>query len=318
MVRTENGITKAQLMDEALLEKFFLSLNVRPRSVADYRYSLKSFFRYLNERGIEEPAREHVFAYRDSLLESGKKPSTVHAYVVAVKLFFRWLCQEGLYHDIANLVKTPGQRNEHRRYALTSRQALALLNHIDRSTLKGLRNYAMLTVMVVGGLRCVEVSRAKVGDFTRRGNDTVLYVYGKGRDDSDTEYIRLPVNARKAIREYLKERGNVGQNAPLFACTGNRNINGPLSTRTISKIAKDAMLTAGYDSDRLCAHSLRHTAVTLALKGGENLEAVKEFARHTNVNTTLIYSHAIDREHSTCSRTVEKVIFGGKRSGIKK
>ena len=304
--------TTAQLMDEALLERFFASLNVRTSSAASYRRSLRSFFAYLMRQEIERPTREHALAYRDYLIETGKKASTVHAYIAVIKMFFRWVAQEGIYRDIAGNVKVPSSGHSHRRDALTSRQALALLNHVDRSTLKGLRNYAMLTVMVVGGLRCIEIARAKVRDFTKRGNDAVLYVYGKGRDDSDTEYVRLPCNARKAIRDYLKGRGASGQDAPLFACIGNRNVNGPLSTRIISKIAKDALLHAGYDSDRLCAHSLRHTAVTLALKGGENLEAVKEFARHTHVNTTLIYSHAVDRENSTCSRTVERAIFGKK------
>ncbi|MBQ9565589.1 MAG: tyrosine-type recombinase/integrase [Synergistaceae bacterium] len=313
-MNVQNNMTAAQLMEDRVLEKFFLSAGLRPRSVEDYTRGIKTFCAYLADQGVVQPRREHILAYRDFLIKAGKKPSTIHSYIIPLRVFFRWLACEGIYDNIADHIKAPDPSNDaHRRDALTARQTLNLLNAIDRSSLRGLRNYAMLTLMVVCGLRCVEVSRAKVGDFAKRGNDTVLYVYGKGRDDSRTEYVRLPINARRALRTYLKERGRVERDAPLFACTGNRHPNGPLSTRIVSKIVKDALRSAGYNSDRLCAHSLRHTAVTLALKGGEKLEAVKEFARHINVNTTLIYSHAIDRERSTCTRTIERAIFGVKR-----
>ena len=306
----QSSITAAQFMDEGLLRRFFMSTSLRPRSVEDYTYSIKTFCAYLAGRGIDHPTREDISAYRDSLVVAGKKPSTIHSYIIPLRVFFRWLAREGIYDNIADYIKAPGYNASHRRDALTANQASTLLNTIDRSTLKGLRDYAILTLMVVCGLRCIEVSRAKVGDFTKRGNDAVLYVYGKGRDDSQTEYVRLPLNARKALRAYLKGRGSAGQDEPLFACTGNRNPNGPLSTRIISKIVKDALRSAGYDNDRLCAHSLRHTAVTLALKRGEPLEAVQKFARHTNISTTLIYSHAIDQEHCTCTRSIEEAIFG--------
>lgn len=69
------------------------------------------------------------------------------------------------------------------------------------------------------------------------------------------------------------------------------------------------MRNAGYDSDRLTAHSLRHTAITLSLKNGESLQEVQQFARHTNINTTLIYAHNLEREQNTCSNTISNSIF---------
>ena len=308
-MNTQSSSTVERLMDEACLERFLLSLNVRPRSVAAYRHNLKAFFNYLVEQGIRQPVSEHVFAYRNFLVKEGKKPSTVHAYIASVRMFFRWTADEGLYDNIAEGIRVPGSGHIHRRDALTAHQARNVLGKIDCSVLKGLRNYAIVALMTIGGLRCIEVSRAKVGDFTRRGKNTVLYIYGKGRDGSGAEYIRLSPCIKQALRTYLDKRGKVEPEAPLFAGVGNRNRHAPLSTRMISKIVKDCLREAGYDSDRLCAHSLRHTAVTLALKGGEKLEAVKEFARHTSVNTTLIYSHAIDLERSTCSQTIEREIF---------
>ena len=297
------------VLDKALLEKFSLFQNIRPRSMSVYQHNLRNFFNYLAEQGIAQPDREHVFAYRNFLIKDGKKPATVQAYIMAVRVFFRWTADEGLYDNIAEQVRVPAAPRVQRRDALTARQVRNLLDRTDRSGLKGLRDYAIVALMAIGGLRCIEVSRAKVRDFFKRGNRTFLYIYGKGCDDSGEEYIRLSSGVQQALQAYLDKRGDPEPDAPLFASVGNRNQNGPLSTRIISKIVKDALLKAGYDSDRLCAHSLRHTAVTLALKGGETLEAVKNFARHTSVNTTLIYSHAIEREHCTCAQTIEREIF---------
>ena len=49
------------------------------------------------------------------------------------------------------------------------------------------------------------------------------------------------------------------------------------------------------------AHSLRHTAVTQALIAGQTLQEVQQFARHSNINTTLIYAHNLENEKNECS-----------------
>ena len=69
------------------------------------------------------------------------------------------------------------------------------------------------------------------------------------------------------------------------------------------------MQAAGYDSARLTAHSLRHTAVTLSLLAGKDITEVQQFARHKNIETTMIYNHALDKAKNTCSKAVESAIF---------
>jgi len=55
---------------------------------------------------------------------------------------------------------------------------------------------------------------------------------------------------------------------PCLPPSSNNSKGNRLSTRTVSYIAKTAMQQAGYDSDRLTAHSLRHTTATLNLING--------------------------------------------------
>jgi integrase/recombinase XerD len=60
--------------------------------------------------------------------------------------------------------------------------------------------------------------------------------------------------------------------------------------------------------DTLTAHCLRHTAVTLALQAGATIQEVQAFARHANINTTLIYAHNIDRIRDAPERKIDALL----------
>jgi integrase/recombinase XerC len=163
--------------------------------------------------------------------------------------------------------------------------------------------------MVTGGLRTIEVSRANIGDLRTLGDNSVLYVQGKGREEK-TDYIKLSAPAEQAIRAYLKARGEKDEKAPLFSSTSNNNKGARLTTRSVSGIVKTRLQQAGYDSEKLTAHSLRHTAVTLSLLAGKDITEVQQFARHANIATTMIYNHALDKAKNGCSEAITQAIMG--------
>ena len=70
------------------------------------------------------------------------------------------------------------------------------------------------------------------------------------------------------------------------------------------------MIEAGLESDRLTAHSLRHTAATLNLLNGGTVEETQQLLDHKNINTTLIYSHALERAKNNSEQRIAKAIFG--------
>jgi integrase/recombinase XerC len=135
-----------------------------------------------------------------------------------------------------------------------------------------------------------------------------LYIQGKGHEEK-TDYIKLSAPAEKAIRAYLSNRKDADEAEPLFTSTSNNNKGERMTTRSISGIVKAKLVNAGYDSSRLTAHSLRHTAVTLSLLAGKDIAEVQQFARHKNLATTLIYAHNIDRAKNNCEATIAKAIF---------
>lgn len=290
-----------------LFQRFIDFLDASPKTVATYTRDVRQFAKWLSFNGIKNPQRDDVLAYRD-WLKQDHKPTTVQNYIVAVRLFFQWAAAEGLYPNIAEHIKSVKLDREHKKDYLTSRQVKAVMSRIDRSTEQGLRDYAILAVMFTGGLRTIEVSRANVEDLRTAGDSPVLYVQGKGREER-TDYIKLMPEVDEAIRAYLAKRGAVRGDEPLFASLSNNSKGQRISTRSVSGMVKKAFQSAGFNSDKLTAHSTRHTAVTLALLGGQSLQDVQQFARHANITTTQIYAHNLDRAKNRCEATIAKAIF---------
>lgn len=294
---------------EDLFKQFIIFIDATPNTVRTYRGSLKQWFLYLREKQIMQPTAETVRQYRDYLQENGKKPTTVKNYIIAVKRFFSWTEEAGLYPNVAKHIKSGRLSKNFKRDYLTGSQARQILNHIDRSTIKGKRDYAMLVTMLTMGLRTIEVTRANIEDIRTKGNTTVLYVQGKGHEDKD-DLIRMPQHVESAIRDYLSVRKANDLSEPLFTSTSNHNVDGRMTTRSIRRIVKTAFISAGYDSPRLTAHSTRHTAATLSLLNGASLQQTQELLRHRNIGTTEIYAHNIDATTNPAATDVEKAIFG--------
>ena len=308
-VQQNTAIAERQTVGAELFNRYIEFLDSSPKTVETYTRALRQLFSYFSLNGITQPTRADILAFRDELKASGHKPTTVQNYITATKIFFSWTEQEGLYPNVADHLKGAKLDREHKKDYLTSRQVKEVLAGVDRSTEQGLRDYAMLFLMVTGGLRTIEVSRANIGDLRTLGDNSVLYVQGKGREEK-TDYIKLSAPAEQAIRAYLKARGEKDEEAPLFSSTSNNNRGARLTTRSVSGIVKTRLQQAGYDSEKLTAHSLRHTAVTLSLLAGKDITEVQQFARHANIATTMIYNHALDKAKNGCSEAITQAIMG--------
>lgn len=246
------------------------------------------------------------------------KPNTVKQYLQSVCQFFKWTAAEGLYPNIAENIHAPKVKHDtHRKEALTAaevqtiessitRKAAADLTEAEqarkdtegraqRATEQGKRLYAIYLLTVTAGLRTIEISRANVKDLEEKGGCTYLYIWGKGHTEADTKKALAPEVAA-AIKDYLNSRTDTPTGtSPLFVATGNRSKGKRLATTTISTMLKEAMKEAGFNSERLTAHSLRHTAGTNAMQLTGDLYTTQQYMRHSSPATTEIYLH-IDTE----------------------
>lgn len=294
---------------DSLFARFVAFIDATPNTVRTYKTSLRQWFKYLKDTNNGRPTMDTVREYRQYLKDSGKKPTTIQNYIIAVKQFFKWTEAEGLYPNIAQYVKGAKIGRTFKKDYLTSKQAKHVLETIDRSSLIGKRNYAMLAIMLTMGLRTIEVSRSNVDDLRISGDATVLYVQGKGHVEKDAA-VKMPYHVETAVREYLSARHDLKGSQPLFTSTSHNNAGKRMTTRSISGIVKQAFIKAGYNSPRLTAHSTRHTAATLSLLNGATLQQTQELLRHKNIQTTEIYAHNLDVAKNPASSDVDKAIFG--------
>lgn len=300
-----NQDTQEITLTPDIFERFIKYVDVKPASLKTYKKAIKNYYSFLNERGlVDNQTRQTVLAYRDYLRENYSS-STVNLYISAVRQFYSWLNVEtnGAVADLAKGIKGAKTTRGFKKDYLTSSQVVSVMSVIDTDSLQGLRDFALMYLLFTGGLRTIEVVRANIEDLQTQGGKSMLYVQGKGKDDKG-DYIVIVPECENAIRAYLTSREEKDLTAPLFASCSNNSNGNRLTTRSISRIVKDYLKEVGLNSDRLTAHSTRHTAATLALLGGSSLQEVQQFLRHSSITTTQIYSHNLNALNNTAALNI--------------
>lgn len=262
------------------------------------------------------------------------KPNTVKLYLQSVRQFFSWTAANGYYPNIAANIHAPKVRQDaHKKDALTAADVLSIeksiaagteartaaaaaatkdtAGRISRTTEQGKRLFAIYTLAVNAGLRTIEISRANVKDLEVKNGNAYLYIFGKGHTEADTKKPLAPA-VYDAIRDYLDSRSDKPTaNSPLFVATGNRSGGKRLAPTTISTMLKRAMQDAGFDSDKLTAHSLRHSAGTATQEITGNLFLTQKYMRHANPATTEIYLHNdTDRQEADIAQRLYNFYHG--------
>ena len=288
-----------------VLNDFIKSLDNTDATRETYLKGARKFIKWCEDNNINEVEHQDLIAYKN-YLKANYKASSVSMYITSLKKLYDFLNTKGVKNLAKNL---HGSKNPKgfKKDALTIDQAKDILKSIGRSTNEGLRNYALMQLLLTTGLRTIEVERANVEDIRNIGNKSVLYVMGKGHDEKD-EYVKLTYETLKAINDYLGTRKDVKPNDPLFISFSDRSNGGRLKTRSIRDIVKKIFRNVGLNSDRLTTHSLRHSAITFSLLGGATIQEAQQLARHTNINTTLIYAHNLDRLENRAEESIQKLL----------
>jgi integrase/recombinase XerD len=297
-----------QSFDYRYIDQFIRSLDVRDSSKQTYKRQLREFMRWLANNSYNDLSREVILAYKDYLKnEKALASFTIAGYLTAIRRFFEWLESVKIFPNVAKSIRGPKRRHGFRRDALTLEQVKKLLGSMDQNTLDGLRDYAIINLMIRTGLRTIETVRATREDITSNGGATVLWVQGKGRDAKD-EMVLLTDNALNPILQYLHVRESNRSADPLFASHSTKNFGKQLTTRSVSRIVKTRLKAIGISDRRLTAHSLRHTAITLSMLAGATPQEARTMARHADINTTLIYAHNINRIVNAPERKIDDLL----------
>lgn len=276
-------------------------LNVKETTRVSYSRFLKSFFTWCTETGrnVAAMSARDVNAYRDYLLtrrnDDGTLTSslTVSAYLTAVRRFYQWAEDYGYHANVAGKVKGAKRPDKYQRHHLTQSQAAQLLAYFRGD----LRDYAIVNLALRTGMRTFELVNAKVGGLKKMNGRVVLYFQGKHRDH-DRDFVILSEKVAAAIYEYLAtERPNHRPDEPLFTSRSNRNQSGPMTTRSIRRMAAEGLKAMGLNSREYSAHSLRHTTAVTMIDMGASIEEVRAELRHKSSDTTRIYLKNIEEQH---------------------
>lgn len=271
-----------------------------------YRRSVDLFLAWLETHWTDDVSRYTVGDWKQHL---DGAISTINLRLTAVRQYLGWLSEQGyIQFNPARDVKghkRKGTTKSHKRDDLSTAelQALASVLSEDDSDV-GIRDRAMISLMVNTGTRTVEVTRANVGDLANKGDRRVLWVHGKKRSEAD-EYVVIDRAEPKLLDWLAIHPEPENPEAPLFVSLSRRNYGDRLSRVTIRQIVKARYQEAGIHGRRKTTHSLRHTAITRAIDGGADPRQTQGMARHASLETTMVYYHERGREQDPAEDYVD-------------
>ncbi|MEM1369373.1 MAG: tyrosine-type recombinase/integrase [Cyanobacteria bacterium P01_H01_bin.15] len=299
--------TAADLLD-AFAE--FLHIDVGAGDAAKdtlitYRRQLQFFLQWCDGKQIQPAAvaLRDVKRYRHWLAEQQFKPATIALKLAVVRRFYQAALEQGLvnYNPALGVSPPREKRDPATRITYLERaEVQTLLTTIDDDgSLKASRDRALIGIMALEGPRTVELHRANIADISRQGRNRGIRVEGK----RNIRIVPLTPQLADALDHYLEQRTGLmdeelSPQSPLFIALGNRAGGKRLSRRGMRSIIDHYLKASNLKAVQgriISAHSLRHTAGTLALRGGADLRQVQDLLGHADPRTTCIYAHVADR-----------------------
>lgn len=282
---------------DSVVDSYLMHLRVErglsPHTLAAYGRDLAKFVAFAEQRGVVQPRRIDLGLVTDwlgSLARAGLGPRSTARHLSAARGLLKFLVREGaLADDPARLAPRPriGRKLPQ---TLTEKDLLKLIETPDVTTLRGLRDRAMLSVAYAAGLRVSELIRLERGDVDlRRG---IVSAHGKG---NKRRLVPLGEVALAHLEAYLARRDEEAPRRPRDTTLFRSPRGGPLTRQGFWKIVARYARIAGIPGN-VHPHRLRHSFASHLLAGGADLRSVQTLLGHAHIVTTEIYTH-VSRDH---------------------
>ena len=231
-------------------------------------------------------AFELVSRYKGDLIQKGLKSATINRRLAAIKSLVAYAYNCGHSEFMLESVKGEKLSSYRDTTGVDSETFKRVLSGIDRGTLKGIRDYALMMLLWSNALRRSEVSKASIADFDPVAK--TLRIFGKGRGNQ-SEIVSLGKATVTAIESWLTARGEHDPDKALFVSVNLGYKDGRLSTQAIYNIVSDRCQAAGI-TKAMSPHRIRHSSITAALEATNgDVRRVQKLSRHSSLNTLLIY-----------------------------
>jgi integrase/recombinase XerD len=280
------------------LRDFFSSHIRNPNTRRAYREAVRQFSAFCAVHGIEDLAQVepvHVAAFVEDQLREHSKP-TVKLRLAALRMLFDWMViGQVIPTNPAHAVRGPKHtQKKGRTPVLTVEEARTLLDSIDATSLPGLRDRALIGLMVYTFARVGAAVSMRVEDFYVQGRRGWVRLHEKGGKEHE-----MPThhNLDHYLEEYITA-ASIAQDrkGPLFRTSRGRG--GELSGNALLqsdvwRMIRRRALKAGIATEIGC-HTFRATGITAYLKNGGRLEIAQQMAAHESARTTGLYDRRSD------------------------
>lgn len=270
-------------------ETVFNHLDINKNTKKEYSYRIGLFTSYLQSHGFTQNS---FIEYKHNLSEKTDfSISTKNKYLIVARIFCKELHKKGyLPVDITQNVKSFQQSRKHKKDGFTENEIQQIISYIhsQENSLATCRKKALLSLLILQGLRQIEIVRLNMSDL-----NLVLkraYIQGKGRDDK--ELIDLHPVTVATLKNYIRI-WRIGGGA-LFRSTSNNSKNHRLTTRSIRNIIDTILDELDIDCT---VHGFRHYYTTKLLESFKgDLLTVAQYTRHKSLEMLQVYNDAIKRK----------------------
>jgi integrase/recombinase XerD len=276
----------------------FFVVPIRNRNTRDaYVRAVRRFFDWCDTHGaasVTDISPSMCAAYVEQLGDVLAAPS-VKQHLAAISMLFDWLVVgQVLPSNPAASVKGPTHVVKRGKTPVLSvEETRALFASIDVASPIGLRDRAIIGVMVYSFARVGAVVGMRVEDYFAEGKRWRLRLHEKG---GKVHQVPAHHTAERYLDEYLEVAPHSGvRSAPLFvAATRARSLGAtPMTRNDALRMVKRRARAAGLSADT-CCHSFRATGITAYLSNGGTIEHAQAIAAHESPRTTKLYDRRND------------------------
>lgn len=263
---------------------------------AFYRQSLKKPGPYVSR--LQEADLE---AFVDYLRSSRYQAlNTINRTISALRAFAQFMLEKRWHRrNIAQGLKTSFVAPSVKHPRLTASEVRRLLAAVNPNSRNGLRDLAIMQLMLQCGLRVGEISRIAMDDVMLHGREAHIRI----RDGKTERRVPLKPSVKSALRKYLNMRGTVLGDDPLFLSQkGNR-----ISTKRVQYLAKQYLCAAGRSD--LSGRDLRHHLARGLYEKNKDLGLVQQVLGHRHISTTARYVHPSREEIARALEGLPENVF---------
>jgi len=269
------------------------------KTIRNYRHYLERLVEFADDVTITEVDDKLVRKWRIWLNryenQNGQTLSknTQNYHVIALRNLLKYLAKQDIDALAAERIEL-GKVTRPQVESLSQKDVQKIRAEIDHATETGLRDAAIIDMLLSSGLRVSELAVLDRHDINKNTNE--FTVRGKGSKD---RLVFITDECLNTIFNYINRRSDNLQ--PLFiqySRYSEASRDGDyrrLTPRSIQRLLARYGKLAGVKT-RVTPHKLRHTYATRLLTNGADLRSVQMLLGHSDISTTQIYTHLTDRE----------------------